>query len=231
METTFAPAAAPATNAPRHDLYSSIHKALRLMMCDTLQRVGCMDVHDELELQDALDSVDRLRLLLASHLEHENRFVHPAIEARRPGASAAVAGQHAQHEAALDELSARTAALRAPASPERAAQAAALYRCLAVFVGENLIHMVQEETVHNALLWALYSDDELLALQDRLVAHVPPPVMMQLLPWMARSFAPAELAGMLAGMQQQLPPDAMRAVLALVREQLDEARWTRLKQG
>jgi len=56
----------------------------------------------------------------------------------------------------------------------RAALAQRLYRHLALFIGENLQHMQVEETENNAALWALYSDDELAAIHDRLLASVPP---------------------------------------------------------
>ena len=43
-------------------------------------------------------------------------------------------------------------------------------RQLALFVAENLHHMQIEETTHNDLLWESYSDAEIQANEQRLVA-------------------------------------------------------------
>jgi hypothetical protein len=224
---------APASEAlaPRLDLYAPIHKALRVLMSDTLQCMGRVDVTDLDDLTDALDRLDTMLVLLAAHLKHEDNFMHPAIEARLAGAAATTSADHLQHAAALSRLMAHSDALRGTSARDRAAQAHTLYTELAVFVGENLLHMAVEETSNNAQLWALYSDDELTALHERLLASVEPEVMMRLLHWMARSLNPGELAGLMSELQRKLPPQAMVAVLAQTRDSLDHRRWAELARG
>ena len=87
-----------ATQAPRMDMYAGIHKALRALMADTLLAVGRMDGGDDLELAQTTQRVVELLDFCSSHLAHENEFVHAAIEARAPGASAAIAHEHEEHE-------------------------------------------------------------------------------------------------------------------------------------
>jgi hypothetical protein len=72
---------------PRVDLYAGIHKALRAFMTDTLLGLGRMDVEDDLDFAQGCQRVAQLLDVLQAHLEHENRFVHPAIEARAQGGS------------------------------------------------------------------------------------------------------------------------------------------------
>ena len=97
MTTTFAeptlqtristrPAANAAEAMPRRDLYAAIHKALRSFMSETLVRIGHIDVSDVADRDAALTQLDELLDLCADHLRHENEFVHPAMEARAPGA-------------------------------------------------------------------------------------------------------------------------------------------------
>jgi hypothetical protein len=205
--------------APRHDLYGTIHKALRALMHDSLLRLGRLDVGDAADLQATLGQLDGLRALFASHLEHENRFVHPAIEARRPGGAAATADAHRDHLDTLQALGEETAALRAAAVPQRAALASRLYRHLALFVAENLEHMALEESANNA---------ELQALHGRLLASVDPREMVQVLDWMARSLNPQELAELMSGLKHQVPPEGMRVVLMQTRACLDDTRWRKL---
>jgi hypothetical protein len=216
------------TNAPRLDLYSGIHKALRVLMSDTLARVGRLDTDDMAEVADTLGRVDALLDACRGHLAKENTYVHTAIEARRPGASQRIAGEHLDHLDSIAALEAETAALRAlPNAPA----ALRLYRHLALFVAENLEHMHVEETQHNALLWDAYSDAELAEIHDRIVASIEPAEMAALLPLMVGAISPTERAAMLGAMQQQMPPEAMRGVLASIRPQLDDAAWTKLARA
>lgn len=225
-ETLAAPA--KATTAPRVDLYAGIHKALRLFMTDTLARVGRLDTSDAGELAATLEQTRSLLALCHAHVAKENEFLHTAIEARRPGGSQRVAAEHVEHLDAIAGLEAEVAALAAlPKEP--AAQR--LYRHLARFVAENFEHMNVEETSHNATLWSLYSDAELIEIHQRLLATIEPAEMALVLRWMVPAMSPAERAGMLGEMQRQLPPEAMRGVLDIAREHLDDTAWGKLARA
>lgn len=179
---------------PRLDLYTPIHKALRHFMTDTLLRVGRMDVNDAADFQATLGQLDALLDQCLSHLDHENHFVHAAIEARRPGASHRIAEEHLDHMESIDALRADADQLRRAHPDSRPAVALRLYRHLALFVGDNFAHMHYEETVHNAALWALYTDAELHELHGRLLASLPAPEMDTVMRWMLPALNPAERA-------------------------------------
>ena len=230
---THVAARAPA-RAPRPDLYGAIHKALRAFMSHTLVRLGAMDVADAEERGLALDGVDALLALLRGHVQHENDFVHTAIEARRPGGARHTADDHLGHLDAIANLEDEVRALRDlgdERAEQRALQAARLYRHLAELIGENLVHMQVEEADNNAALWALYSDAELVAIHDRLLASVAPAEMALVVRWMASSLSLPELTGLFGEMQAKAPPPAFEALLDIARAQLDERRWARLARA
>src|SRR5438094_762358 len=85
----------------RHDLYRDMHKALHAALFDTALRLGRLDTEDPAELRHALQQAQALLALLASHLKHENDFVHTAIEARRPGGAMRTIDEH---RAQLDRI-------------------------------------------------------------------------------------------------------------------------------
>lgn len=219
---------APLPAAPRFDMYAFIHKALRGFMMDTLHRVGRMDLDDAAELRETLAQVDDLLVFCQRHLEHENDFVHSAIEARRPGGARRTADDHLDHVASIQALRAEAAALPCHAVPERPALAQRLYLHLSLFVAENFQHMQIEETANNAALWALYTDDELVAIHDRLVASLPPAENALVARWMIPALNPAERAGLLGGLQLGAPPEVFEGMLGIARVQLDEAAWCKL---
>ncbi len=217
-----------AKSMPRMDLYVTIHKALRHFMADTLVQIGAMDTDDRADLQQGLDQLRSLLALLRGHVQHENGFVHPAIEARHPGGSGRIAGEHEEHLASIDALQCEADALASARTEQRAPLALRLYRHLALFIAENLQHMHIEETVHNPLLWANYSDAELLGMHAEIMAHVPPQEMAVVEHWIAPALSHAELAGMLASMQADMPPALFRDVLQRLRPRLNASRWAKL---
>ena len=216
------------SEASRHDLYGPVHKALRAQLCDTLLRVGRVDVFDDVDRQRACDQLDTLLVALRSHLAHEEQFIHPLLEAIEPGSAAPVLGEHDDHREAMFELELLSANLRATASPR---VAHTVYRRLALLVAENLDHMEIEESRVQELLWSRFSDAELVALNDRIVAHVTPEEMAALLAWMLPALTPAERAQMLEGMREQAPPPVFDAVVGIARAHLDAPAWVKLTRA
>jgi len=212
----------------RHSIYALIHKALRLAMCETLAAVGRLDASDAREVSDAIARARDLLRFCRMHLHAEETFIHPAIEARRPGVSGRIAGEHVEHLASLASLErAVDAVARAPAAG-RAAAAFALYAELGRFVGENFVHMHHEETAHNRALWDAYTDEEILAVENAIKAHHTPEEMAFVLRWMLPAMTPAERAGLLAAMRKVAPPPVVENVVALARAHVDPAGFDKL---
>jgi hypothetical protein len=172
--------------------------------------------------------VRSLLALARAHLEHENDFVHKALEARRPGSSAHTAQDHVQHATAIAALETQVKRVEATHGTARADAAARLYRALALFVAENFEHMHVEETENNQALWAAYTDAELMAIQDALVASIAPQEMAEVMRWMVPSATPFERAVLLADVQRKVPAEAFSALLDAVRPHLAARDWEKL---
>lgn len=225
-------ALAQAHQAPRVDLYGVIHKALRAMMADTLVAVGRLDSEDPAACARTCTQAASLLDFCASHLAHENLWVHPAIEARAAGASERIAREHDDHLRHIAALRALLARVQdAGDGAARTAAAEALYRALALFIADNLVHMQAEETTHNALLWARYTDAELLAIHAALVGAIPADEMAFTLGWMLPAMNPPERQAMLADLRDNAPPGVFEGTLALARQHLDGSAYARLARG
>lgn len=221
---------AAAEGVARVNLYAGIHKGLRALLSKTLLAVGRMDPQDAAEVAATTTQVAQLLDLCASHVVHEDTFIHTAIEARAPGASSAIGHDHRGHEIAIEALRALAARLGATPAPQRAGVARSLYLQLSRFVGHNLEHMYVEETAHNAVLWAHYTDSELVAIHAALVASIPPGEMMFSMAWMLPSLSAPERVDLLADMRANAPAPAFGAVMALARAKLDDAQWRELNR-
>jgi hypothetical protein len=226
--TLTAQPAQPTVNAARFDMYQPIHKGLRNFLCDTLSRVGRVDVFDVQDLARTLAQLEALLNFCTKHLAHEDVFLHTAIAARVPGGAGRTVDDHAEHLHSIEALRGEARALLGAPDAERMTLALRLYRHLALFVAENLQHMHIEETANNALLWAHYSDAELVEIHDRLIASIDPADNMEVMRWMVPALSPVQRAGLLGEMKAQAPAPVFDAVIDLVRPQLDIRDWTKL---
>jgi hypothetical protein len=218
-------------DASRHDVYTNIHKTLRNMMFQTQVALGAVDPADGPETEAALSRVRELLAVCRAHLDHENEFLHTAMERRHPGSSTRIAEEHVEHEKAIERLEGEVFAVEQSRGVARAPALLGLYRRLGLFIAENLEHMHYEETVHNAILAAAYTDEELAAIEADLVAHVPPESMGVILRWMLPSIDHGQRLGMLQAMRVQAPGEVFRGALALARKHLSGADWKKLALG
>ena len=218
-------------SAPRFDIYTTIHKALRALMSDTLLALGRMDCEDTLEFAQVTQRVQQLLEFCHAHLNHENDFVHAAMEARAGGSSSQIADEHVEHVTSIQALARQTTALLQGPAAQRADHALALYRALALFIAHNFVHMNEEETVHNEVLWRHYTDAEIVDIHNALVGSIPPEDMMFVMRWMVPHMNPAERLAVLTDVRAHAPAPAFAATLDIARPHLSEREWTKLCEG
>ncbi|HSN21211.1 MAG TPA: hemerythrin domain-containing protein [Usitatibacter sp.] len=203
----------------RYDIYGRVHKAVRACLFDATQALGRADPADDCEVRGALARLEEMLAFCELHLEHENEFVHRAMEARRPGSAGRCIEDHVHHEASIDALREAAGEVGAAAGNARGAALHALYRKVAVFASENLEHMEREEAENNAVLQSAYSDAEIAAIERELVASLPPGVSMQTLRWFLPAMCHPERVAMLAGMAGA-PAQAREAAWGIARSRL-----------
>jgi hypothetical protein len=213
----------------RFNIYTQIHKGLRACMCEVLVRVGRLDPYDSIEIESAATAVRGLVEFARDHLSHEEALIHPALEARRAGASRESHAEHEQHLETFDLLESSLRILERSSEPERPAAVLRLYRQLALFVAENFEHMHVEETENHAALAACYSEQEILELHARVVAAVKPAAMTVAMRWMIPASSAPERAAIFGGMQQNAPAPVFAAMLGVVRPHLDARDWAKLR--
>ena len=214
--------------ASRYDIYQLIHKALRARMARVLVRLGTLDVADPQDLPDGLDELDALLQQCASHVHHEDEFLHPVLQQLNAGSADEAAEGHLDHQRAIAALQAASADLRAQPQP---AAALRLYRQFALFVADNLLHMQHEETWHNAVLWRHCTDAQILEIEQRLHASVAPAEMEDVLRWMTTGLNPAERAALFGAVQATLPPEPFMNLMHQARQRLDDRAWAKLAQA
>jgi hypothetical protein len=199
---------------PPVDLYGPIHKALRWALCRALTRIGSTTVTDDAAVSAVITEVHELIVALEQHISHEEAFFHPAIEARRPGATDHLEDDHIEHANILAGLRVLLAAIRSGSPTTRPALWRALYLRFADLVAENIHHMAEEEEVTQPLLEELYTSEELMDLQNRLIASIAPDEMLASLKIMLPANDFAFRLMMLNNAKHAMPPEVFAGVFA-----------------
>jgi hypothetical protein len=214
----------------RVDMYAFIHKALRKAQCDMLIRIGQIGADTDLPLLIA-----DLRQLLAfgsGHLAHEETFVHPELEKRSHGANATLIEQHDSHREAFRRLEEIIARLEAATPEQRRERVRQLYLSYSAFVAHDLEHMLEEETVHNAALWAAFNDGELHAIEGAIVGSLPPEKAIYSMRLMIPALSRDDRVLLLSNVRAKAPPPVFNAVIEMAaRVTLSAADFAELERA
>lgn len=211
----------------RDQPYRFIHKGLRVLLAQAQQQAGACDVQHADERAALVDTVEQALAVCSDHLAHENRFFHEPLRQRAPRAVLPFENDHLEHVEQIGALRLLLQRVR-DAGPDGGALAYALYLKFSQFVGENLQHMADEETVLTQALWEHFGDAELAALEDALRAALSPQESVFYLQWMARGLNGSELAALLAGARAGAPVEVFAQLSGLVMAELPAPRRARL---
>ena len=222
------PKAATTTQVARYDIYQHIHKAMRRLYADTLTALGNADPDDAEPLQYVLRQTRTLFEICEVHYADEERFIHPTLERVQPGVTAQVEAEHRAHRETLEQMRELIAVAGASSGATRAQAVARLYRRLALYMSEDLVHMEVEDVEFNAILWRHYGDAELRGIEAQIVSHVPAQTMAAVMPWMIGALNAHERAEFLGGARKGMPPEVFGGVLEVARRELAASEWAKL---
>jgi hypothetical protein len=203
------------SEAPCHDIYAPIHKAIRACLADLMVRLGRTDFSSSEAAAEVLQDLRAQLRFSAAHLRHEDEHIHPALLARAPEAVDKLHHDHEAHEAGFEALERMVAEVKAASARERPAAGRRLYLAFTNFVAHDLEHMAQEEQIVGPLLQSLFTDRELQAMEAAIVGSMPPEEAMVAVAKMIPAMNPGERAAFLAFVRETAPPEAFGAMVAI----------------
>ncbi len=201
-----------------HDFYAPVHKGLRLALCRLMIRLGSVDASNRGAVAIVLADLRAHMILSASHLDHEEREIHTALERRAPGAANDLYADHQHHRASFARIETAVNAVEAAGPDQRAAALHRLYLTFSRFVADDFTHMAEEEEEILPVLQDLFTDGELMAIEGRIVASMPPERTVAFTQMMIPAGGPAERVALLSGVRQGMirdgaPPEAFADLL------------------
>jgi hypothetical protein len=166
----------------RLDLFGTVHKGLRAGMFGVTQQAAGCDFGVKAEAIEMAAAVGRLLGFLHEHADHEEREVLPEIARCCPELAADLRSDHVRVDGLERELERIAERMAGADAPTRVSLGRRLQERLWILVAEHLRHMEREEIQANRLLWANLGDEELAAVEARIVGSIAPPRLAE---WMA----------------------------------------------
>lgn len=213
----------------RHDVYRAIHRGLRFGHCQVLTRLATTDFTIVDERAAAVTAVRGYIDLAQGHLASEESKIHPAVASRDPSALVDAEEGHEDHGRAFEELDAQCRRIEDSPVGAVAAEGERLYHRYARFLADDLQHMEEEETNLLGALQALFSDDELRAIETSIVTTLSWPRLCGYMGLIIAALCHRERVAMLTAMREGMPFEVFSALIAEgVRPAIDPEDWARL---
>lgn len=195
------------TNAGRDDLFTYIHKGLRLGLFDITVQAGRTDWADPAQVTGLGERWHGLLTLLRAHGDHEDQHILRLLDSHDPFATEPTADQHRDLEDLLDDLAARFESVLAAPDMESGLD---LYRDLARFVAAYLTHMHDEETRVMGRIWACCTDEEIAGARQRFMADMTPQVQALSIEYMLPALDGPARTALVARLPAHSRPDRVR---------------------
>lgn len=176
----------------RHDMFTTIHKAIRNHLFDLARDAARIDLGSTAEIDALVAKIDHALGFLEEHAHEEDLHIFPAVRTVAPELAQSLAADHRALDVVAIEVE-RAAHELAEAEPSERPQAGAqLARMLNHMLALQLVHMGREETEVNTLLWGALDDVELARIHRRILQAIPPERMAEWAALMAPALSAVE---------------------------------------
>jgi Hemerythrin HHE cation binding domain len=202
----------------RDDLFTHIHKGLRLGLFELTVETGRVDWNDAQAVVALGERWQDLYDLLRVHTEHEDNHILRLLDTKDPMAAEPAGDAHRDLDDLLGDLDERFATILADPDATRGLE---LYRDLNRFVAAYLPHLHDEETRIMARIWDVCSDDEIAACRAAFMADTTPSVTATSLRYLLPAIdQPTRLA---LAQNIAAAPEPVRAGVAAIAEKVLDA--------
>jgi hypothetical protein len=216
----------------RYNPFNLIHKVLRAMLYDsalTLQQTYFANTE---EAETALEKVEDVLFMFESHAHHEDTMVLPAVEAYEPQLVEEFEKEHEEDLRLSNRLKNLLNIYRnIYFTEERIVCGSAITKSFVEFMVFNLEHMAKEEVLINQALWKHYTDEQLIAVSQKITASIPSQEVAVASKWMFRGINNYDAITWLKSVKQNAPAPAFEGLMRLAENELPEDRFNVIQES
>lgn len=235
------PTSPAASDHPREDLFTPIHKALRTMIYTLGRELATNDFADA-AATEALVAKLRHDLTVATqatcvlcvlheHAGHEEKSIFPRLNAKEPALVAEMLDAHSTIVRKLTQMAKTSDELLEQTMPSaRVALGCQLVRESNDFFAFYLAHMNREELEVVPATHKHFTDPELLRMRAEIMSGFTPDQMASMMRWMLPSLNVHELTGFYGGLKAGAPPPLFQMMVRAGAANVEPARWNTVCQ-
>ena len=207
----------------RFNTFNMIHKALRAMLYDTALTMQQTYFADTTEAADVFEKMNDVIFAFEQHGMHEDTILMPVIASYDPAMILSFEQEHKEDLSLGNKLKHLQNMYHATeTSEEKLMVGSVMIRAFRDYMIFNLEHMQREEVDLNKLLWDHYTDEELLEINERIIATIPPAEMASTSKWFMQAINKEEAKGWLIAVKRSAPDFVFDSLFELTDTYLTE---------
>lgn len=211
---------------PRANIYGFPHKGLRIALSQLSMLSGNTDYSNADSLKKLKNLSVELVTLLDLHLHSEEDVVLPALEAKMPGSTSENVEEHEQLEKEVQAFDKQLTNITVDSAPNSGAQ---FYEAVYNFHSKYIAHMAMEESDINPLIWANFTDEEIMAWHGQVMSTLTPDQIMLWFKYIVPALNPFERGMIMGGFKENAPAEFLDKVLDMLKEYMSEKEHLQLE--
>ena len=215
----------------RVNIFNQIHKGLRALLYETSILLQQTDFSNKEEMQVVVNRIKMVADLFDDHARHEDKFVLPAVQEYEPAIVDAFEQEHVMDAKLTRALKDSLQALQMASPLVRQDMANELAKTFMQFMIFNLEHMSKEETILNKILWRYYSDNEIVDIQNKIIAALTPWSAATGSRWMMRGLNDPEIIRWLKTIEESAPETVVQNLFDTAEKELPEHRFRKVLEA
>ena len=166
------------------------------------------------------------------HAYNEDHYVFAAIQEYEPSVVDSFEQEHLKDH----ELGGRLRTLiniytSVETEEERIQLGSAIRKAFVEFLSFSLDHMAEEEDIINNLLWRYYTDEQITAIERKIVASQAPDSSAIVWKWMLRGLSNNEISNWLKAVERSAPAPVFNDLFAAAERELPTRRFRQVLEG
>ncbi len=196
------------------------------MLYDAALTLQQTDFANDAEASVVLEKINDVLFTFDNHAHHEDSFIIPAVATYEPQLAASFEQEHVEDHRIANELKNLIAIYgNAFLGEEKNICGSAIIKSFTEFIVFNLKHMAKEEMLLNQALWQHYTDEQIIVIEQQLLAYIPPAEKQKTSRWMMRAISTADAINWLKQVKATSRASVFNNLLNLAAEELSDFRF------
>jgi len=181
------------------------------------------------EAAATVGELERVLNYYDAHASHEDQYFLSNILKLEPQLAKAFEDEHIIDHRLSNDLRRQINIWKNSASlKEQETAGREIFYALNAFIAFNLYHMNKEENELLLVLWKHFTDEEIMGMEQQLLATVPQQDLIEESRWMMRSLNTREITEWLGGIKHAAPVPVYESYVQMASEELSADRFSTL---